>query len=196
MKNVATFEIIGRISRNDAYDKVTRITTCSNYNYKDAQSGEWKQDPHWNQVVVFNQRPREAAAKLEKGDLVKITGRISPVQLREGRRARLLPGPDRLVGPSGLQAQSEARHAKSARWRRRKPPPPPGRPARVALVSLNWLQQNAGVRFATFLTRCRWEPTRIGRSREGAWGVGTSPATQPVAKHAAGWRPRMSRASA
>ena len=76
MKNVATFEIIGRVSRNDAYDKVTRITTCSNYNYKDAQSGEWKQDPHWNQVVVFNQRPREAAAKLKKGDLVKITGRI------------------------------------------------------------------------------------------------------------------------
>ena len=76
MKNVATFEIIGRISRIDAYEKVTRITTASNYNYKDGQSGEWKQDTHWNQSVAFNQRPREAAEKLQKGDLVKITGRM------------------------------------------------------------------------------------------------------------------------
>ena len=76
MKNVATFEIIGRISRIDAYEKVTRITTASNYNYKDGKSGEWKQDTHWNQSVAFNQRPREAAEKLQKGDLVKITGRM------------------------------------------------------------------------------------------------------------------------
>ena len=76
MKNVATFEIIGRVSRIDTYEKVTRITTASNYNYKDAKSGEWKQDTHWNQVVAFNQRPREAADKLQKGDLIKITGRM------------------------------------------------------------------------------------------------------------------------
>lgn len=76
MKNVSTFEIIGRISRIDTYEKVTRITTASNYNYKDGQSGEWEQDTHWNQSVVFNQRPREAAEKLQKGDLVKITGRM------------------------------------------------------------------------------------------------------------------------
>ena len=49
MKNVATFEIIGRVARIDAYDKVTRITTASNYNYKDGKTGEWREDTHWNQ---------------------------------------------------------------------------------------------------------------------------------------------------
>ena len=76
MKNVSTFEIIGRVSKIQTGERFTRITTCSNYNYKDAQSGEWKQDPHWNQVTAFTERAREAAAKLEKGDLVKITGRM------------------------------------------------------------------------------------------------------------------------
>ncbi len=76
MKNVATFEIIGRVARIDAYEKVTRITTASNYNYKDGESGEWRQDTYWNQSVTFNQRPREVAAELQKGDLVKLTGRL------------------------------------------------------------------------------------------------------------------------
>ena len=76
MKNVSTFEIIGRVSKVQIESAYVRITTCSNYNYKDAQSGEWKQDPHWNQTTAFAERAREAAAKLEKGDLVKITGRM------------------------------------------------------------------------------------------------------------------------
>ena len=76
MKNVSTFEIIGRVSKIQIGERFTRITTCSNYNYKDTQSGEWKQDPHWNQTTAFADRAREAASKLEKGDLVKITGRM------------------------------------------------------------------------------------------------------------------------
>lgn len=76
MKNLATFEILGRVARIDAYDKVTRITTASNYNFKDGASGEWRQDTHWNQAVAFNQRPRDVASGLHKGDLVKITGRM------------------------------------------------------------------------------------------------------------------------
>ena len=76
MKNVSTFEIIGRVSKIQIGERFTRITTCSNYNYKDAQSGEWKQDPHWNQTTAFAPRARENAAKLEKGDLVRIEGRF------------------------------------------------------------------------------------------------------------------------
>ncbi len=87
MKNVATFEIIGRVARIDAFDKLTRITTASNYNYKDGKTGEWREDTHWNQTVAFNQRPREAAADLRKGDLVKITGRIRQSSYeKDGRR--------------------------------------------------------------------------------------------------------------
>ena len=87
MKNVATFEIIGNVSRIDIAEKVTRITTCSNYNYKDAQSGEWKTDEHWNQTAAFAPRAREAAAKLEKGDLVKITGRMKQSSyMKDGQR--------------------------------------------------------------------------------------------------------------
>ena len=74
MKNEATFTIIGRVSKVQIADRYVRITTCSNRNYKDAQSGEWKQDPYWNQVTAFADRDRERAAKLEKGDLVRITG--------------------------------------------------------------------------------------------------------------------------
>ncbi len=29
----------------------THVTVASNYSYKD-ESGEWRDDPHWNEVVV------------------------------------------------------------------------------------------------------------------------------------------------
>lgn len=87
MKNVAIFEIIGRVARIDAFDKLTRITTASNYNIKDDKTDEWREDTHWNQTVAFNQHPREAAADLRKGDLVKITGRIRQSSYeKDGRR--------------------------------------------------------------------------------------------------------------
>ena len=76
MKNEATFTIIGRVSKTHIADKYVRITTCSNYNYKDTETGEWKQDAYWNQTTAFADRAREKAASLEKGDLVKITGRF------------------------------------------------------------------------------------------------------------------------
>ena len=76
MKNRSTFEIIGRVSKVQIADGYVRVTTCANYNYKDASTGEWKQDPHWNQTTAFAPRARENASKLEKGDLVRIEGRF------------------------------------------------------------------------------------------------------------------------
>lgn len=88
MKNVSTFKIIGRVvSDVTIAERYTRLTTCANYNYKDAQTGEWKQDPHFNQVTAFAERVREAASKLQKGDLVEITGRMKQSSyMKNGQR--------------------------------------------------------------------------------------------------------------
>lgn len=75
MKNCAKFQIVGRISRIDTYEKVTKITVASNYPYKDT-NGEWREDTHWNQVVAFTENTRRVAATLAKGDLAEIEGRV------------------------------------------------------------------------------------------------------------------------
>ena len=75
MKNLAEFEIIGRVGRIMAHDNATRISICANYRYQD--DGVWKDDPHWNEVVVFNRQLRKyVSEKLTKGALVHARGRI------------------------------------------------------------------------------------------------------------------------
>ena len=73
MQNIAEFHIIGRIGKIDAAKEVTHISVAANYNRRD--SDEWKTDPHWNRVTIFG-KLRDRLAKAEKGDLVRITGRV------------------------------------------------------------------------------------------------------------------------
>lgn len=73
MQNIAEFHIIGRIGKIDAAKDVTHISVAANYNRRDGD--EWKTDPHWNRVTIFG-KLRDRLAKAEKGDLVRITGRI------------------------------------------------------------------------------------------------------------------------
>lgn len=73
MQNIAEFHIIGRIGKIDAAKDVTHISVAANYNRRDGQ--DWKTDPHWNRVTLLG-KLRDRLAKAEKGDLVRITGRV------------------------------------------------------------------------------------------------------------------------
>ena len=73
MQNIAEFRILGRVGKVDAKEKVTHIDIASNYPRKDGDS--WKDDTHWNRVTFFG-KLTERAAKIGKGDLVHITGRV------------------------------------------------------------------------------------------------------------------------
>jgi single-strand DNA-binding protein len=73
MQNIAEFHIIGRIGKIDAAKDVSHISVAANYNRRDGD--EWKIDPHWNRVTLFG-KLCDRLAKAEKGDLVRITGRV------------------------------------------------------------------------------------------------------------------------
>jgi single-strand DNA-binding protein len=73
MQNIAEFHIIGRIGKIDAAKDVTHISVAANYNRRDGD--EWKTDPHWNRITLFG-KLRDRLDKAEKGDLVRITGRV------------------------------------------------------------------------------------------------------------------------
>jgi len=52
MKNIAEFQIIGRVGVVEKIGSTMHVTIASNYSYKD-EGGEWRDDAHWNEVVVF-----------------------------------------------------------------------------------------------------------------------------------------------
>lgn len=76
MKNLAEFTLIGRIGKITPCDGVTRLSIASNYRRK-GKDGEWIDDPHWNQIVVFNEGARGYIAEhVGQGDLVMARGRV------------------------------------------------------------------------------------------------------------------------
>jgi len=82
LKNLAEFEIIGRVGRITTHNNATRVTICANYRYQD--DGVWKDDPHWNEVVVFSRQLRKyASEKLATGALVHARGRIRQNQFED-----------------------------------------------------------------------------------------------------------------
>jgi hypothetical protein len=54
IKNIAEFTLIGRIGKITAGDGVTRLSIASNHRRKGKEDA-WIDDPHWNQIVVFNE---------------------------------------------------------------------------------------------------------------------------------------------
>lgn len=75
MRNLAEFQIIGRVGRITPHDGATRVSVCANYRYQDGDTR--RDDPHWNEIVVFNRHLRETVARqLSVGDLVHARGRI------------------------------------------------------------------------------------------------------------------------
>jgi single-strand DNA-binding protein len=76
MKNIAEFQIIGRVGVVKKVGSTTHVTIASNYSYKD-EGGEWRDDAHWNEVVVFSTTTARYIEKyIGKGDLVHARGRV------------------------------------------------------------------------------------------------------------------------
>ncbi|CAN2536494.1 MULTISPECIES: single-stranded DNA-binding protein [unclassified Methylosinus] len=76
MKNIAEFQLIGRVGAVKKVGSTTHVTIASNYSYKD-EGGEWRDDPHWNEVVVFSTVTTRYIEKyIGKGDLVHARGRV------------------------------------------------------------------------------------------------------------------------
>jgi single-strand DNA-binding protein len=73
MHNIAEFHTIGHIGKIDAAMDVTHLSVAANYNRRDGD--EWKSDPHWNRVTLFG-KLCDRLSKADKGDLVRITGRV------------------------------------------------------------------------------------------------------------------------
>jgi single-strand DNA-binding protein len=73
MHNIAEFHIIGRIGKIDRAKDVTHLSVAANYNRRDGD--EWKTNPYWNRVTLFGNL-RDRLARADKGDLVRIIGRV------------------------------------------------------------------------------------------------------------------------
>jgi single-stranded DNA-binding protein len=75
MRNVAKFEIRGQVVRTARVGMALKVTTAANYRLKDGD--EWKDDPHYNTVTIFNERTQKYIAdNVGTGDLVQAEGRI------------------------------------------------------------------------------------------------------------------------
>ncbi|WP_340267630.1 single-stranded DNA-binding protein [Sphingobium mellinum] len=92
MQNIAEFRIIGRIGSTEIKEKVATLDVAANYGRK--VGNEWEDDTHWNRVTCFGKNI-ERAAKMAKGDLVHITGRIR--QSRYDREGQTVYGVDLIV---------------------------------------------------------------------------------------------------
>lgn len=73
MQNIAEFRIIGRIGSTEIKEKVATLDVAANYGRK--VGNDWEDDTHWNRVTFFGKNI-ERAAKMAKGDLVHVTGRV------------------------------------------------------------------------------------------------------------------------
>jgi single-stranded DNA-binding protein len=80
MRNISEFQIIGRVGKVKEVGSTLRVSICANYPVKDKQ-GEWQDNPHWNEVVIFQESTQGYVKKhIEQGDLVFARGRV-----RQGR---------------------------------------------------------------------------------------------------------------
>lgn len=55
MKNIAEFQIIGRIGKIAEVGKVLKVDVAANYGKKD-QAGVWRDDPYWNSITIFDEQ--------------------------------------------------------------------------------------------------------------------------------------------
>ena len=89
MINNATFQIIGRIGKINAGEKVTRISVASDRQVKD-KDGNWSTEASWNDVTVFTEALRKRLANEKagrKGNQVIFQGSIqSNSYEKDGKR--------------------------------------------------------------------------------------------------------------
>ena len=80
MRNIAEFQIIGRVGTLKTVGSTLRVSVCANYGAKD-DAGEWHEQPYWNEVTIFQDGTKGwVRDNISKGDLVFARGRV-----RQGR---------------------------------------------------------------------------------------------------------------
>ena len=97
MKDIAEFRITGRIGKSSIMDKVAFLDIASNYRRK--VNDEWEDDTHWNRVTLFGKHIARAA-KMGKGDLVHVTGRVR--QSRYEQNGETVYGVDLIAARIGV----------------------------------------------------------------------------------------------
>lgn len=103
MRNLAKFEIIGRIGKIDSNGNVTHLKLAANYTRKDDTTGEWTDDTYWNRVTVFGERMRAYIGdKAKVGDLVRVEGRMRDSSYEKG--GETIYTVDRIVDHFGILA--------------------------------------------------------------------------------------------
>lgn len=103
MRNLAKFEIIGRIGKINPNGNVTHLTIAANYPRKDDATGEWSDETYWNRVTVFGERTRNyISEKAKVGDLVRVEGRMRDSSYTKG--GETIYTVDRIVDHFGILA--------------------------------------------------------------------------------------------
>lgn len=76
MRNIAEFQIIGRVGQIKTVGATLRVTIAANYGRKD-QNGEWQDLAYWNEITIFADGLKRYVEKnVEQGDLVHARGRL------------------------------------------------------------------------------------------------------------------------
>jgi single-strand DNA-binding protein len=101
MQNIAEFRIIGRIGSTEIKEKVATLDVAANYGRK--VGNDWEDDTHWNRVTCFGKNI-ERAAKMAKGDLVHVSGRVR--QSRYDRDSQTVYSVDLIVDRMAVIAKN------------------------------------------------------------------------------------------
>lgn len=103
MKNIAEFQIIGRIGSISHSEKVTHMTIAANYRRKAGE--EWREEPYWNRVTIFGERDRAYIAQhVGQGDLVRVKGVMKDTKFERG--GETFYSTDRIAEEFGVLAKA------------------------------------------------------------------------------------------
>ncbi|ALR23202.1 MULTISPECIES: single-stranded DNA-binding protein [Sphingomonadaceae] len=101
MRNLAKFEIIGRVGSIQANGNVTHLKLAANYRRKEGDN--WTDDTYWNRVTVFGEGTRKYISdKLNVGDLVRAAGRMRDTSYEKD--GQTIYATDRVVDEFGILA--------------------------------------------------------------------------------------------
>ena len=76
MRTFAEFQIIGHVGKVKQVGPTLRVDLAADYGGKD-ETGEYRPNPHWNEVTLFGERlVGWAKDHVKKGDLVHVRGTV------------------------------------------------------------------------------------------------------------------------
>jgi len=76
MRNIAEFQLIGRVGQIKTVGTTLRVSICANYGKKDT-NGDWQDVPYWNEITIFSDGLQRYVEKhVAQGDLVHARGRL------------------------------------------------------------------------------------------------------------------------